>query len=419
MLDLNVTLVAFSFKQGGAAIAAERFAKALTGNAAVVQRLDSDISNTKFFFIKRVISYLFNYLQFDGNKIKHSLNIFSDGRILSELHSQKNQVFNFHWINNDVLSVFDFDLIPSGSVITLHDEWLYCGSEHYYNVFDNRDLFAHGYRFFDKKVFGLNWNFIIWKVKLAKLAKRNDIIFTVPSNWMLSRAKSSMILKDCNVKLLANPIDTSLFSPCSLNDKSEKRSKFSISSSKLVVTFGAIGGKSPFIKGAKLLDSALEILAKRLDPRVISRITIVTFGGEAVGSSSIHGFSSIALGHIKDQLTVRDIYCVSDFVVVPSLVESFGQVAAEAASCAIPVVCFDTSGLRDIVVNETTGLVAEAYNVLSLANAMQKMIDLDEGDRQLLGKNAREHIETHFSVELFTAKYLEILREGFDAKTST
>lgn len=51
-----------------------------------------------------------------------------------------------------MLSIFDFDKIPSGSIITLHDEWLYCGAEHCYRISDDANDFIHGYNFFKKGV---------------------------------------------------------------------------------------------------------------------------------------------------------------------------------------------------------------------------------------------------------------------------
>ena len=44
------------------------------------------------------------------------------------------------------------------------------------------------------------------------------MIYTVPSSWMLERAKSSAILKKSDVRLLPNPIDTEVFKNYSEED---------------------------------------------------------------------------------------------------------------------------------------------------------------------------------------------------------
>ena len=47
---------------------------------------------------------------------------------------------------------------------------------------------------------------------------------------------------------------------------------------------------------------------------------------------------------------LTEIYSASDLLVVPSLVEAFGQVALEAASCNLPTVAFNDTGLSEIIV---------------------------------------------------------------------
>ena len=67
---------------------------------------------------------------------------------------------------------------------------------------------------------------------------------------------------------------------------------------------------------------------------------------------------------------VRDYLVVSDVFVMPSKNEGLGNAALEAMACGIPVILFDTKGLRDLIPNADTGfLVRSDYN--SLAEAIQ------------------------------------------------
>ena len=68
------------------------------------------------------------------------------------------------------------------------------------------------------------------------------------------------------------------------------------------------------------------------------------------------------------------IYSMADCTIVPSLVESFGQVASESISCGTPVICFETSGLKDIVKDKISGLVAKPFSVSSLCEKIQQII---------------------------------------------
>lgn len=410
---MTVSLIAFSFKQGGAALAALKF-KTILGPLE-----SSSISQSRAGLgqlVKRGLSYGLVKLQIDHNPIKHSLNLFSYSPALKFLNQVKQSIVHIHWFNNDTLSVFSLDKIPSGSIITLHDEWLYCGAEHYYKI-DDEDLdFINGYHFFKKGVWGLHWNYLIWKVKVSKLRHRTDLIYTVPSQWMLERAQKSFILKESNIRLLPNPIDIDLFKPVSKKGKIDFRKKLNLAEEDIVFSFGAIGGKSSYLKGAHILDEALQLISLSLEPELMRKIKLISFGGREVGSSTLFGFTNISLGHIAEAEKLVELYASSDCVVVPSLVESFGQVAAEALACGTPVICFECSGLTDIVKDKQNGLLAKAYSVEDLAEKIKEIIFMGEPQRNLLGKKGREHIVKSFSFPVIKKQYYKIIDEARELK---
>lgn len=60
-------------------------------------------------------------------------------------------------------------------------------------------------------------------------------------------------------------------------------------------------------------------------------------------------------------------YRTSNIVVSLSRHEGFGYTALEGMACAKPIVAFDVSGLRDVIVDGRTGLLAPVENVTKLA----------------------------------------------------
>jgi glycosyltransferase involved in cell wall biosynthesis len=414
---MRLLLISFSFNKGGAAIAAQKFAGiATTFKDIKVEKLSQDQAG-KFQFLKRLISFALVKLQFYGNPIKHSLNLFSYAPVVESFKIQTESIHHLHWINNDTLSVFDFDKIPSGSLVTLHDEWFYCGAEHCYKALDNTDDFISGYTFFKEGVYGLHWNFMIWRVKKNKLSYRNDLIYTVPSKWMLERAKSSLILKKADVRYLPNPIDTDTFKPMGQEAIEVFKERHSIGDMDITLCFSAIGGKKNYLKGAHLLDKALNMLKSRLSIDLAKKIKLIDFGGE-IKEGRLQGFSSISVGYVRDPCQLALLYSAVDCVVVPSMVESFGQVAAESLACGTPVVCFDTSGLRDIVLHKKTGMVAKAFEVESLADQLLEVIEMSNQARQEMGIGGREHVSVHFSYPVVSEQYLKILRCATQIKKS-
>lgn len=82
------------------------------------------------------------------------------------------------------------------------------------------------------------------------------------------------------------------------------------------------------------------------------------------------------------------------FTVAPSLwPEPFGIVALEASAAGKPVVASDIGGLRDIVVDEETGLLVPPDDRLALVGAMRRLIG-DDGLRERLGAAAAARAQT-------------------------
>lgn len=413
---IKVILVSFSFVKGGAAIAAQKFKLMLQQSSTEFSVETISQCDAGFFhFIKRLISYGLVKLQVDGNSIKHSLNFFSYPPVIRSFRYEPLAVHHLHWINNDTLSIFDFGKIPAGSVITLHDEWLYCGAEHCYKLSDPQLDFVTGYSFFKKGVYLFNWNYLVWRIKKNKLSRRKDLIYTVPSKWMLHRAKSSYLLQQADIRYLPNPIDTRLFKRANSEEIVKFRDSYSIDSKAILIAYGAIGGNINPLKGGSLLEASVAELKTIIPPQLAARIVFVDFGG-AIAESNFYGFRSISLGHIKEPGKLAILYSAADIVVVPSMVESFGQVAAEALSCATPVVCFDCSGLKDIVITGRTGLLAKAFDVISLTQQLLIMIQLSTDERHALGKAGREHVLANFSYDVVAEKYIQILHDAVQLK---
>ena len=81
--------------------------------------------------------------------------------------------------------------------------------------------------------------------------------------------------------------------------------------------------------------------------------------------------------------------------VVPSTwPEPFGQVAVEAMAAGKPVVASDVGGLRDIIVDEQTGLLVPRNDADSLRRAIARLLD-DPRLRQRLGQAGRERAKRY------------------------
>ncbi|MBO1926346.1 glycosyltransferase [Thiomicrorhabdus sp. 6S2-11] len=408
-MNLKVMFISYSFYKGGAGIAAGKFKNLLNSKFKVMSVSQDEVRKISFQFVKRLIGYMvFKFTFYDVNPIKHSLNFFSYSPVIRKLQ-QNDVIFNVHWVNNDTLSVFDINKIPCGTVLTLHDEWFYLGSEHYARL--NDDRYYLGYNFFRMGEFGVNWNYLIWKIKMSQVAGLKDrIIVTVPSNWMRERASKSLILNGFDIRLLPNPINTDLFYP--IKNELELREYFGLEPNDFVLVFGAIDGSKNKIKGGAVLEESLRVL-KEIIPKHFRKIKIVTFGEQAAYVDKDYFFEKISLGHISSPEELNRVYNIADCVLVPSIVEAFGQVAAEAQASGKLVVCFNTSGLKDIVVDDVTGFLVEPYDASQFANKILEVMLMEKDRVSEVEKEARDRIIEKFSLEAVRIQYESIIDDAF------
>ena len=119
----------------------------------------------------------------------------------------------------------------------------------------------------------------------------------------------------------------------------------------------------------------------------------------------IHNFGYL------DDIKLKKLYSAVDAVIVPSRLEAFGQVASEASACETPVISFNTSGLRDIIIHQNTGYLAKQFDTKDLSKGIKWV--LENSEIKQLGYNARKHVITNFSSNVVAKKYLEIYQEVF------
>jgi len=411
----NVLFVSFSSKRGGAAKAALRMLKCsrLAGyNAKMVvsQKLEgSDIvfSPNRFYyfigFVVRLFGFIPNILFFSKNKVKHSANMFSSPFVKEKIKNTKS-IIHLHWFNNDTLSIAELKKIISSKrvVITLHDEWLYCGAEHYSSSFFSKDQrFLSGYNNKAEFECGINLNRYVWSKKLHLFDDISSCIITTPSSWLKERAEKSVILRNTIIRVVHNPIPNIFFD----DSTPDLRDKLKISPNNFVISFGAVDALSNPIKGADLLFKSLDIFFSKLNQYEIRNTVILIFGADHC-SFKFNGVRIICLGNIESEFMMSKIYRTSDVTIVPSRVESFGQVAAESLACGVPVVAFNTSGLIDIIDHKKNGYLARTFDPSDIANGIRWLLSTSEIMKSEIKSNCSSKAKKAFSQEKI-AKDLE------------
>jgi glycosyltransferase involved in cell wall biosynthesis len=103
-------------------------------------------------------------------------------------------------------------------------------------------------------------------------------------------------------------------------------------------------------------------------------------------------------------LQACDIFCL------PSRREGFGTSVIEASLLEKPVICSDTYGLMETIIDNVTGLRHKVSSVDSLFLQMEALVNNLEL-REKLGKGGRKYVMDNFSSEMITQKWLEFYKK--------
>ena len=105
-----------------------------------------------------------------------------------------------------------------------------------------------------------------------------------------------------------------------------------------------------------------------------------------------------------------DLYRSSDVFVLPTLAETFGIAAAEAAASGLAVVASDVGGLPDIVEHEVTGYTLPTGDEAALGAALERL-RADPELRGRMGRRGREHAERYLDAATNARRLLELVAD--------
>ena len=110
-------------------------------------------------------------------------------------------------------------------------------------------------------------------------------------------------------------------------------------------------------------------------------------------------------------------YMLADVVVAPSLKpEPFGRVIIEAQAMGRPVISFDHGGASESIKNNITGLLVEPKNEKELGNAIEKLINMTEIQRNNMANSSRKHIVNKFSLDKMNRETIKLYSEVLKIK---
>lgn len=402
----------------GAAIAAKRLHEALLAKGVESWML-CDIPSGEVFqsvglrgkqaWLKdRIIARFYRrfvWLQNDPDSYYYSINL-KPNNLLQKIEEIKPDIVHLHWVGKGLMRIENLPMIAKKYPVvwTLHDMWPFCGAEH---ITYSDDRWLNGYTKTNrsKHASGIDINRWVWRRKMINWS--GCTIHTIGvSSWINECVSKSRLFKDifgmrC---VIHNGLNDNVFQP----PKLDQRDVLDIISSKRSVRIVCLNApKNNWLKGGDLLSKALRCLHnKGFD------VELVTFGGGSMQALPIKSVKN--WGQIDSPDALAAIYASADLMVTPSRMESFGQTAVEALACKTPVVCFNTTGLRDIIEHKKNGYRAQCFKPEDLALGIEWCIS-DSLKYKNLQENARTIVLEKFRISDIADQTMAFYRSILDA----
>jgi glycosyltransferase involved in cell wall biosynthesis len=306
-------------------------------------------------------------------------------------------VINLHWVCDGGVRIESIPRLRTALVWTLHDMWAFTGGCH-------QSLYCNRYRencgacpqlHSGKDKDASRW---IWARK-AKAWKDLNLTIVTPSLWLAKCAKSSSLFRDLRVEVIPNGVDEKQFYPI---EQERARDYFHLPHDKFVVLFGAWANTSN--KGFQQFQQAVG----RLNSSELKAETqVVVFGAYSQTEDDrdllVQPRYLGTLGHNIMPLA----YSAADVFVVPSFRENFPLTVLESLACGTPVVAFDITGPREIILHKKTGYLAKAYEIDDLSCGIEWVLE-NKSRRRQLAREAREHILKQYTLEQIAHRYLTL-----------
>lgn len=434
---MNILHVNASDISGGAARAAYRIHRSLVDTGAphgltsrmrVISQLSDDptvsggptfVPNPIWRRVQPRLAQLARRGLHTGNHSLHSIAWSATGlgrELQQRSHHGQADLVHLHWLGDATLSIEEIGRLPMPLVWTLHDQWAFCGAEHYTSLpgpgetASSDERFALGYSPASRPAHeaGPDLNRRTWLRKRRAWCRPMQIV--CPSTWLADCARRSTLMGDWPITVIPYPIDLNSWAPC---EQLQARVLLGLPVDRPLVLFGAMGGTSDPRKGADLLLEALQRLRTEVAGTSLDQLELVVFGQSRPAQPPDLGFPIHYSGLLSDDLSLRLLYAAANGFVIPSRQDNLPNTGLEAQACGVPVVAFRTGGLVDIVDDRVTGALAEPFDPASLAASIRWVLEDPQRWREL-GTAARQRAERLWHPARVAGMYAEVYRQALE-----
>lgn len=214
-------------------------------------------------------------------------------------------------------------------------------------------------------------------------------------NQMESRIYKNIGIPNKLITIIPNGIDFSEYNH--LPPKGNFRIGYNLNKDEKIVLFL---GRINKIKGIDILIKAFTDVVKNLDG-----VRLVVVGPD---DGSLEELQTLVKDmNIENKVTFTgplyglkkiEAYVDSDVYILPSRYETFPMTLLEAYACGKPIIASNVGGLKDLVINNVTGLFFDSGDVEYLARNILYLLN-NESKSKEMGFNGRQLVKDNFTLE--------------------
>lgn len=315
-------------------------------------------------------------------------------------------VIHLHWINHGFLNPKSLEkLAQLGKPIvwTIHDSNTFTGGCHV--RFDCQNyLKSCGDCPLLKQPKADDLSHQIWLKKQKAYQVLKPVIIS-PSTWLANAAKNSGLLKNSQIEVIPNTLETTIFKP---TDKATAKQQFGIDESQFVLLSGFMPSKKDAHKGTSYLIEALDLWITQ-NPDLKEKVTLLIFGNREAHPDLPFKMPVKFLGTINNDELLANAYAAADVFLTTSLEDNLPNTVMESLACSTPVVSFTTGGIPDMVTHLQNGYLAQYKNSADFMQGIQWVYN--HPDKEKLNVNARETVMNNFSEVVVAKQYVKIYQQ--------
>ena len=349
---------------------------------------NTDTSNdANVFRIGNVIDHKLHALAYRIDHMQGCHSSMATRRLINKIREMKPDVVITHNLHsnyiNAIMLLEELKKSSIPTIICLHDCWWYTGGCYHYTA-----LGCYQWRTGCQHCPTLGRAAKRKYEMLEELYMQTRPTVLATSHWIECEAKASLIGKYCQVEMIYDWIDRSVF--YQRNDD-KIRYKYNIGNKRIILGVATNWDEN---KGKH----EIATVAKAFPD---DQIIIV---GHQVGTCAYpSNVLTIAFTESKDELA--QLYSAADVFFTPSKQETFGLVSGEALACGTPIVAYNVTACPEFIDEYTGEIIGEDGISQAIQRVFQKY---DKKGKDFISQKCVEFAAKNFDIDTNIHKYIEL-----------